>query len=72
MSILFAVRHYYSFHGYGVRQRDGNNLSDWQENKGIPIYFGEQSTEYIATSSLEEILNPKKAKELVKKYKGIK
>ena len=49
-----------------------NNLSDWKQNKGIPIYFGEQSTDYIATSSLEEVLHPKKAKELVKRYKEMK
>ena len=36
------------------------NLKDWEENFGIPFYFGSEEKEFKRIESLDEILNQKK------------
>ena len=37
-----------------------SNLVDWNDNYGIPFYFGNEESEFEKIESLEDILNPKK------------
>ena len=37
-----------------------SNLVDWEENLGIPYYFGSGQSEYDKIDTLDDILNPKK------------
>lgn len=36
------------------------NLEDWNNNFGIPFYFGDDISEFDRVESLDEVLNPKK------------
>ena len=37
-----------------------NNLLDWEENFGIPYYFGNIESKFEKIDSLDDVLNPKK------------
>ena len=43
-----------------------DNLWNWRESKGHAFYFGEGETIFPRVFSLEEVMNPKKVKKLLK------
>lgn len=53
---------------YGnVLVEDSNsNLADWDNHRGIPIYFGSKESSYPTVTSLETVLDDEKFKSLVK------
>lgn len=45
-----------------------SNLTDWSVSDGISFNFGKRESQFPKVDSLEDVLNPDKAKVLLKRF----